>query len=140
MITEAEGAVDVRSDLPPDVVERDVEAILASLKLQQIKRFFRQRFWRVETMEAEFAAKVETPPRLESVADHSWHVADTALLLSGHFPYLDVGRCVMLAVIHDKLEIFTGDKNPVGRDGTGSSTHAFNVAARMRKSLEERQA
>jgi len=91
-------------------------------------------------LEAEYASRLEPFPRLESVADHSWHVADTVLLLGGHFPSLDVSRCVMLAVLHDKMEVSTGDKNPVGRSGTGESTHAFNIDQKAAKEASEREA
>ena len=45
-----------------------------------------------------------------------------------------------MAILHDKLEMYTGDTNPVGRDGTGSTTHAFDERARLIKSEKERHA
>jgi 5'-deoxynucleotidase YfbR-like HD superfamily hydrolase len=62
------------------------------------------------------------------------------LLLASHFPALNRARCLELAIIHDKLEIVTGDKNPVGRDGTGGKTHAFNAGAGAKKVQGERLA
>lgn len=91
-------------------------------------------------MEAEYASRVESFPRLETVAEHSWHVADTVLLLGGHFSSLNVDRCVRLAILHDKMEISIGDKNPVGKSGTGESTHAFNHGRQASKEASEREA
>ena len=91
-------------------------------------------------MEAEYASRLEPFPRLETVADHSWHVADTVLLLGGHFPPLNVDRCLRLAILHDKMEISIGDKNPVGKSGTGESTHAFNSNRQTAKEASERVA
>src|SRR6185369_4217888 len=71
--------------------KKDIDAILWSMRLCSIRRYFHQRFWENETAEAEYASRVEASPRLESVADHSWHVADTVLLLASHFPSLDLG-------------------------------------------------
>jgi 5'-deoxynucleotidase YfbR-like HD superfamily hydrolase len=67
-------------------------------------------------------------------------VADAVLLLASHFSQLEVGRCLALAILHDKLEIITGDRNPIGRDGTGAATHAFDEAERLRKEALESDA
>jgi len=126
--------------ISPGDVKRDIDAILWSMKLCSIRRYFHQRFWETETLEAEYASRLEATPRLESVAEHSWHVADTVLLLGAHFPSLDVDRCLRLAILHDKMEITIGDKNPVGKSGTGESTHAFNYDRKAAKDDAERQA
>jgi putative hydrolase of HD superfamily len=118
----------------------DIDMILWSMKLCSIRRYFHQRFWETETLEAEYADRIESMPRLETVAEHSWHVADIVLLLGGHFPELNSDRCTQLAILHDKMEITTGDKNPVGRDGTGRSTHAFNAQRKLSKAAAERAA
>jgi 5'-deoxynucleotidase YfbR-like HD superfamily hydrolase len=124
----------------PAEVKRDIDVVLWSMKLCFIRRYFHQRFWERETMEAEYAARIEPFPRLETVAEHSWHVADTVLLLGGHFPSLNVDRSVRLAILHDKMEISIGDKNPVGKNGTGESTHAFNTDRQASKESSERYA
>lgn len=121
-------------------IKQDIDVMLWSMKLYKVRRFWRQRFWEAETLKAECAELIEPYPRLESVAEHSWHVADTVLLLGGHFPSLNLDHCVKLAIIHDKMEILIGDKNPVGRNGTGSSTHAFNENKRLHKELLEHEA
>lgn len=124
----------------PTEVNADLDLIMWSLKLASIRRYFHQRYWEKETTESEFASRVECGPRLESVADHSWHVADTVMLLAPRFESIDCSRAVMLAILHDKMEISTGDISPVGRDGTGTRTHAFNAEARERKDQAEREA
>jgi putative hydrolase of HD superfamily len=128
------------SPIDPADIKRDVNAMLWSMKLCSVRRYSHQRFWETETVEAEHASRIEPFPRLETVADHSWHVADTVLLLGGHFPPLNVDRCLRLAILHDKMEISIGDKNPVGKSGTGESTHAFNLNRQAAKEASERAA
>ena len=47
--------------------------------------------------------------RPESVAEHSWRLSLTALLLRGEFPEFDIDRVVAMCLIHDLGECFTGD-------------------------------
>ena len=51
------------------------------------------------------------PDRQESVADHSWRLALTAMLLSGEEEYadFDMNRVIRMCLIHDLGEAFTGD-------------------------------
>ncbi|MBY5707509.1 HD domain-containing protein [Rhizobium leguminosarum] len=77
---------------------------------------------------------------LENVAAHSYHVARCALLIAPHFPWLDSAHTTELALMHDEPEIVTGDKDPVGTDGQGNTTHAFNHGKRREKDDEERHA
>src|SRR5262245_28450212 len=131
---------DTTPTLDGATVKRDIDVMLWSMHLQRVRRFFHQRFWEAETRNAEYATLVEPFPRLESVAEHSWHVADTILLLGRHFSPLNLDRCIRLALLHDKMEVITGDQNPVGRDGTGEKTHAFNLSMRFAKDSKERRA
>ena len=126
--------------IPHNEVVRDIDLMLWSMKLHGVRRYFHQRFFEVETREAEYASRIEPDPRLESVSEHSWHVADTALMLGPRFPGLDVFRCLALAILHDKLEISTRDISPIGRDGTGDKTHAFNIDYRKAKETKETEA
>ncbi len=123
-----------------DEISADIDAILDAFGLQNIRRFCGQIHWGVETEQAHLADGVEAGLKLENVAAHSWHVADAVLLLANRFPNLDGGRCISLAILHDKLELYTGDYDPVGPDGRGSGTHAFDPAAQERKAAAERQA
>jgi len=125
---------------PPADVDRDLDLLLESFKLHGIRRFFHQRFFEEETRAAEYASRVEVAPRLETVAEHSWQVADAVMLLCPQFPQLDLARTVQLAVLHDKTEIYIGDIDPIGRDGTGRKSHAFNVEAKAKKQEKERAA
>ena len=47
--------------------------------------------------------------RHESVAEHSWRLALTALFLRDEFPTLDMDRVIRMCLIHDLGECFTGD-------------------------------
>jgi len=121
-------------------IASDVFALLEGFALQQVRRYFHHRFWEYESTEAEFADRAEPGVKLENVAAHSWHVADAALLLGVHFEWLNRERYLSLALLHDKLEMYTGDANPVGRYGTGSKTHAFDLHAKLVKTEKERSA
>ena len=61
-------------------------------------------------------------------------------LLAPHFTWIDRARSIELALVHDEPEIVTGDKDPVGEDGQGTDTHAFNRTRRLDKDREERRA
>jgi 5'-deoxynucleotidase YfbR-like HD superfamily hydrolase len=120
-------------------IQRDVDVIIWSMRLQQIRRFSHQRFWEMETRDSEYAAKIEPYP-LESVADHTWHITDSILILADYCPEIDLRRALEIAVVHDKMEIIIDDWNPIGRDGTGKKTHAFNAARKSQKDEAERDA
>ncbi|MER8724371.1 HD domain-containing protein [Mesorhizobium sp. M1027] len=121
---------------PPDV-RADVDVIYRLYDLQKIVRFFGQRYWEAETLEL---GSVPRRLELENVAAHSFNVARCVPLLAPHFPWIDPGRAIVLALVHDEPEIVTGDKDPVGNDGQGSDTHAFNPSRRLDKDREERRA
>ena len=121
-------------------ISADIFALLEGFALQGVRRFFHHRFWETESLEAAFSDRAEPGVKLENVAAHSWHVADATLLILDHFDWLDREHCLSLAILHDKLEMYTGDVNPVGRDGTGRKTHAFDQSARLLKDTRERSA
>ena len=121
-------------------IQKDINVMLRSIRLEQERRFFQVKFWEKETKDSHYASLVEPNPRLESVADHSWHVADTVLLIGDHFPYLDLNHCLRLAILHDKMEMFIGDKSPSGRDGTGKKAHGFNIEKQLEKDKMEKEA
>lgn len=124
----------------PDDIKKDVEVMLWSIKLESIRRFFHLKFWEQETRDAEYAKRAEPNPRLESVADHSWHLSDTILLIGRHYTFLDINKCLKLTILHDKMEIFTGDLKPIGRDGTGIRTYAFDKDLQLNKEITEKEA
>ncbi len=47
--------------------------------------------------------------RHESVAEHSWRLAAMAYLVKDEFPDADISRVIMMCVLHDLGEAFTGD-------------------------------
>lgn len=116
-------------DLDSVTARKDVAAIISGFRLQKVRRFFHQKHWHRETVQAVLADTVESRLKLESVAAHSWHVADCALLLAPQFPDLDLTKVTTAAILHDKLEMITGDFDPVGPDGQGTQTHAFQEKA-----------
>jgi 5'-deoxynucleotidase YfbR-like HD superfamily hydrolase len=118
----------------------DIGALLAGFQLELIRRYFHQVHWEAESREAAFADRVEPGLKLENVAAHSWHVADAALLIAPHFPQLKREKVLSLAILHDKLEIYTGDFDPVGPDGRGTYSHAFHSQSQQSKILQEEAA
>ncbi|WP_350334323.1 HD domain-containing protein [Coralliovum pocilloporae] len=118
-------------------VRQDVDQIYKLFDLERTIRFFGQRYWESESR---FESARPGLLQLENVAAHSFQVANTVMLLGGRFPNLDVSRAIELAIVHDQLEMITGDKDPVGRYGDGSDTHAFGVSEREAKTAEEEAA
>ena len=47
--------------------------------------------------------------RQESVAEHSWRMALMAYFLRDQFPSVDLTRLLLMALLHDMGEVFTGD-------------------------------
>ena len=47
--------------------------------------------------------------RQESVAEHSWRMALMAYFLRDKFPTVDLTRVLLMALLHDMGEVFTGD-------------------------------
>lgn len=126
------------SSLPdPLDVRADVDTIYRLFDLQKLIRFYGQRYWEEETLSV---GQTRAGLELENVAAHSYNVARCVILLAPHFPWLNRARAIELALVHDEPEIVTGDKDPVGADGQGTDTHAFNQARRLAKDHEERRA
>ena len=50
-----------------------------------------------------------TSGRQESVAEHSWRMALMAYFLRDEFPTADLTRVLLMALLHDMGEVFTGD-------------------------------
>lgn len=129
-----------RGQPPLEDVHADIDFLLLSADVASIRRFHGQPFWEEEGAASDRAIDLEQGLRLESVADHSWKVADAAFLLADHYPHLDRSRCLELALLHDKLELLTGDWSPIDADASGSSTHAFDPRQAARKATAEREA
>ncbi|MBI5093577.1 MAG: HD domain-containing protein [Candidatus Hydrogenedentes bacterium] len=67
--------------------------------------------------------------RYENDAEHSWHIAIMAAILVEHAnePNLDIGRVILMVLIHDLVEIGVGD------------TFIYDEAARATKVEQERE-
>ncbi len=120
-------------------INLDIKRMLEGVAFEDLVRYRHDPFWVAEnTLQDE----IESRPyrRLESDADHSWHLADMVLLIGPHFPELDLGKATQFAVLHDKLEIFTGDDLAVGLSGSGKDSHAFNDELRQKKLDREHHA
>ena len=120
-------------------IRRDIARLLESIQFEDVIRYRDDPLWKQENRLQDF---IEKKPfhRLESDADHSWHLADMVLLLGPHFSDLDLDKAVKFALLHDKMEIFTGDYLAVGLSGTGNDSHAFNYKLKVKKEKEERSA
>lgn len=82
----------------------EVHLLLALEKLKEIER----------------QNPIGTGSRKESVGEHSWHVALGVLLLADYCTEdIDVGRAVLLALIHDSAEAVAGDTFAFGPDVDG---------------------
>jgi 5'-deoxynucleotidase YfbR-like HD superfamily hydrolase len=124
-------------EIPLADIEADISFIYKLYEMQKLVRFFGQRYWENETTN-----NILKPGELglETVAAHSFQVASSVRWLAPHFPWLDPSKAVDLALVHDQPEILIGDRDPVGLDGRGSDTHAFNPKKRAQKESDERAA
>jgi len=123
-----------QSTVPLHEVRQDIDQVYRLFDLERTIRFFGQRYWESESR---FESARPGQLQLENVAAHSFQVANTVMLLGHRFPDLNIGRAIELALVHDQLEMLTGDKDPVGRFGDGSDTHAFSENQRRAKTSEE---
>lgn len=77
--------------------------------------------------------------RFDSVADHSWRLAMLVLLLENSLAQkMDVAKALKMALVHDLPEILSGDDSPVGTDGTGNDSYAFNKEKEEEKYQREK--
>jgi putative hydrolase of HD superfamily len=96
--------------------------------MKEIERFKGQYFW----------SEYPKPNRYDSNADHSWRLAMLVLLFADKLskPF-NTERALKIALLHDIGEIYAGDADPLGSDGTGLNTHAFNETLKKEKSEKE---
>ncbi|EKD56829.1 MAG: hypothetical protein ACD_58C00073G0001 [uncultured bacterium] len=82
------------------------------------------------------------PHRYESVADHTWRLVLLLILFEKKLSRkIDLDRAVKIAMVHDIPEIIAGDAPPIGSDGTGRDSHAFNKdVAKVRHKEEDKAA
>ena len=53
--------------------------------------------------------KLRGRSRLETDAEHSWHVAMFVILFEKDLPKIDIAKTLKIALIHDLVEIYAGD-------------------------------
>jgi putative hydrolase of HD superfamily len=69
------------------------------------------------------ASHIADNSRRENTAEHSWHITVFAITLAGYaVGPVDIGRVVQMLILHDIVEIDTGD-TPL-HDGAGAATQA----------------
>lgn len=114
---------------------RDIEKIFAFTtyirKFKLMERFVGQYFWRDYP-------KIE---RYDSNADHSWRMAMILTVIEPHLSQpIDFKKAMRMLLIHDIPELIAGDASPLGSDGTGNDSHAYNSDAAQKKFENEKAA
>jgi len=100
-------------------------------KLKKIERFKGQYYWK----------DYYKRKRFKSVADHTWRLCVLLLLCSDKLSKkIDLIKAFKIALIHDMPEIISGDASPMGKDGTGMDTHAYNIKIRKLRFRKEDKA
>lgn len=86
--------------------------------LKEMERFKGQYYWK----------DYPTLNRYESVADHTWRLVLLIILFEKKLSQsINLEKALKMAIIHDIPEIVAGDESPMGLDGTGKDTHAYNA-------------
>ncbi len=79
--------------------------------------------------------------RYESVADHTWRLSILVLLFEKELSQkINIEKALKMALVHDLPEIEAGDESPLGSDGTGKSSHAFNDSVATQRHEKEKNA
>ena len=74
------------------------------------------------------ASKLADGSRRENSGEHSWHLALYAMTLADHAPEgVDITRVIRMLILHDLVEIDTGDV-PI-HSGNGSAHHSAETMA-----------
>lgn len=75
------------------------------------------------------ASRIADESRVENSAEHSWHLALFATILADQAPEgVDITRVVRMLLIHDIVEIDTGDVPIHAGDGSGHDSAAQQAA------------
>jgi len=100
-------------------------------KLKKMERYRGQFYWK----------DYPTPIRYESVADHTWRLGMLVLLLADQLSQkLNLEKALKMVLVHDLPEIVAGDDSPLGKDGTGADTYAFDTQKAQDKHEKEKYA
>lgn len=100
-------------------------------RLKLLERFRGQFYWRDYPQQ----------PRHESVADHTFRCVMLLIAIEKQLaqPCDMLLTCKMMA-IHDLAEAITGDPSPLGTDGVGAGSHAFDPKFAKQKADAENRA
>lgn len=100
-------------------------------KLKKLERYKGQFYWK----------DYPFPKRYESVADHTWRLVLLIICIKDELSKeIDLEKALKMAIIHDIAEIIAGDESPLGNDGTGKNSHAFNEEIKKKIFLKEKAA
>lgn len=100
-------------------------------QLKKIERFKGQYYWKDYP-------KLE---RYESVADHTWRLGVIVMLFEKKLSKpLNIERALKMVMVHDLPEVYAGDASPMGTDGKGLNTHAYNKNVQASRHQKEQQA
>lgn len=100
-------------------------------QFKKMERFVGQFFWRDYPQEK----------RYDSNADHTWRMAMILTVIEPHLSKpINFKKAMTMLLIHDIPEIIAGDASPLGSDGTGNDSHAYNEEASNKKHTVEKEA
>jgi len=98
---------------------------------KKMERFVGQVFWR----------DYPQPKQYESNADHTWRMAMMLVTLEDKLSQeIDFKKAMKMLLVHDIPEMISGDPSPLGSDGTGSDSHAYDRDKASEKFNKENQA
>jgi putative hydrolase of HD superfamily len=117
------------------MIDSDIAKIYSFTKtlqaFKELERFKGQVFWR----------DYPFPQRYESDADHSWRMTMVLAMIAPQLSQpLNMEKALKMSLVHDVPELLAGDASPIGEDGTGQQTHAYNKAVQQARHLNEKQA
>lgn len=98
---------------------------------KKVERFVGQVFWR----------DYPAPPQshYESNADHTWRMAMMLLVLEDKLSHpIDFKKAMKMVLLHDIPEMIAGDASPLGTDGSGLDSHAYNKVKAEEKFEKEK--
>jgi putative hydrolases of HD superfamily len=108
--------MNARVRFPTDLTDRFKRQIEFILEVDRLKEVYRQSY-------------VLNADRHENSAEHSWHLAVAALLLTEHANQpVDTSRVIRMALVHDLVEIDAGD------------TFIYDTAGNLEKAAKEEKA
>ena len=100
-------------------------------KLKKLERYKGQYYWRDYPELA----------RYESVADHTWRLGMLVVMFADRLTQkINLEKALKMVLVHDVPEIVAGDDSPMGEDGSGKNTYAFDGDKAQTRHLREKDA